>query len=123
MNIVEAGAYRIQGSLSKGQIRVDLGEDAAQDPEAVVTLILDQVDLKCEVAPAILFMNVYECDNEWSTETAGSQVDTTAAGANLVIADDSANQVTGSYVARIYKDNAEEKKLWKQDGVSVTTIN
>ncbi len=116
VNIVEAGVYRLQGSLSKGQIRVNLGEDAAEDPEAVVTLILDETEISCEVAPAILFLNVYECDNDWSVETAGSEVDTTKAGANLVIADDSVNRVNGSYVARIYKDKEGEKKLWKQDG-------
>ena len=116
VNIAEAGTYRLQGSLSKGQIRVDLGEEASKDPEAVVTLILDETQITCEVAPAILFLNVYECDNGWSVETAGSTVDTTEAGANLVIADDSVNQVNGSYVARIYKDAEGEKKLWKQDG-------
>ncbi len=116
VNITQPGTYRIQGSLEKGQIRVDLGEKAKTDPEAVVTLILDGVDLTCEVAPAILFLNVYECDSDWSTETASSAVDTSKAGANLVIADDSVNQITGSHVARIYKDGGQEKKLWKQDG-------
>ncbi len=116
VNIAEAGTYRIQGSLSKGQIRVDLGEEAKENPGATATLILDGVDLRCEVAPAILFLNVYECDYGWSAESAGSVVDTAAAGANLVIADDSVNQITGSHVAKIYKDGGEEKKLWKQDG-------
>ena len=116
VNITKPGTYRLQGSLPKGQIRVDLGESASTNPEAVVTLILDETRITCEVAPAILFLNVYECDNEWSTETAASTVDTTKAGANLVIADDSINQVNGSYVARIYKDAEGEKKLWKQDG-------
>ena len=116
VNITEAGTYRISGSLEKGQIRVDLGEEAETDPEAVVTLILDNVEIQCEVAPAIVFMNVYECDNEWSAEAAGSEVNTEAAGANLVIADGSTNEVTGSHVARIFEDVAEEKKLWKQDG-------
>lgn len=116
VNITEAGKYRISGLLSKGQIRVDLGEEAATDPEAVVTLILDDVQIQCDVAPAILFMNVYECDNGWTAETADANVDTSAAGANLIIADGSTNNVTGSHVARIFKDNTEEKKLWKQDG-------
>ncbi len=116
VNIAQAGTYRIQGNLSRGQIKVDLGEGAANDPQAVVTLILDEVDITCEVAPAILFLNVYECDQDWSVETADSLVDTSAAGANLVIADDSVSRVNGSHVARIYKDTDEEKKLWKQDG-------
>lgn len=115
INITEAGTYRICGKLSEGQIRVDLGEEAVTNPEAVVTLVLDNVDISCSVAPAVLFMNVYECDGEWSTETATSDVDTSAAGANIVIADSSINSISGSHVAKIFKDNADEKKLWKQD--------
>lgn len=116
VNITEAGIYRISGVLSRGQIRVDLGEEAFDNPEAVVTLILDGVDITCEVAPAILFLSVYECDHDWSEDTAASDVDTSAAGANLVLAEGSVNEVNGSYVARIYKDAEGEKKLWKQDG-------
>lgn len=116
VNITESGAYSVSGTLSAGQIRVDLGEDAFDDPEAVVTLVLDGVDITCDVAPAVLFLNVFECDNAWSTESATSEVDTAAAGANVIINDDTVNTVNGSHVARIYKDTAEEKKLWKQDG-------
>lgn len=125
LNITEAGTYRISGKLSEGQIRVDLGEDAYSNPDAVVTLILDNADISCSIAPAILFMNVYECDGDWSTETAGSSVDTSAAGANIIIEDGSVNRVNGSHVAKIYKDNADEKKLWKQDGAfySYMSIN
>ena len=116
VNITEPGAYRVTGKLSAGQIRIDLGEDAKEDPNAVVELILDNVDITCTVAPAILFLNVYECDGDWSTETAKAEVDTTNAGANLILAENSKNTVNGSYVARIYKDKEGEKKLWKQDG-------
>lgn len=114
VNITAPGAYRLSGTLSAGQIRVDLGENAQDDPEAVVELILDGADITCTVAPAILFQNVYECDGSWSEETAAAQADTTAAGASLILAGD--NTVTGSHVARIYQDNDKEKKLWKQDG-------
>jgi len=116
VNITQSGTYRLQGQLDLGQVRVDLGEQAAEDPAAVVTLILNGTDITCEVAPAVVFMNVYECDNGWSTETATSVVDTSAAGANIIIADGSINNINGSHVARIYKDTGEEKKLWKQDG-------
>ena len=116
INITQPGTYRLTGELTKGQVRVDLGEDAFTTPEAVVTLVLDNADITCEVAPAILFSNVYECDNEWTAETAKSDVDTSAAGANLVIADGSENNINGSHVAKIFKDNADGKKLWKQDG-------
>ena len=116
VNITQPGTYRISGSMEKGQIRVDLGEDAFENPEAVVTLILDGLDINCDVAPAILFLNVYECDNQWSVETASSNVDTAATGANLIIADGSVNNIDGGHVAKIFKDNNDEKKLWKQDG-------
>ena len=77
-------------------------------------LILDNADITCTVAPAILFQNVYECDGKWSEDTAKAEVDTTKAGANLIL--EGENAVSGSYVARIYKDKEGEKKLWKQDG-------
>ena len=116
VNITQPGTYRISGTMEKGQIRVDLGEDAFENPEAVVTLVLDGADIHCDVAPAILFLNVYECDNQWSADTAGADVDTAAAGANLIIADGTVNNIDGGHVARIYKDTPDEKKLWKQDG-------
>ena len=116
VNITAPGNYRLRGKLDKGQIRIDLGEEAYEDPNAVVTLILDGVEITCDVAPAILFQNVYECDGQWSVDSPKSDVDTAAAGANLILAEGSENTVTGSHVARIYKDKEGEKKLWKQDG-------
>lgn len=116
VNITEPGAYSLSGTLSAGQIRVDLGEDAFDDPEAVVTLVLDGMDITCDVAPAVLFLNVFECDNAWSTESATSEVDTAAAGANVVINDGTVNTVNGGHVARINQDTEEGKKLWRQDG-------
>lgn len=116
VNITEPGTYVLSGKLSAGQIRVDLGEDAEEDPTAVVNLILNNVDITCTVAPAILFLNVYECDGDRDEDTAKPDVDTSAAGANLVLASESENTVNGSYVAKIYKDKKGEKKLWKQDG-------
>lgn len=122
VTITQAGTYRISGKLSYGQIAVDLGENAVTDPAAVVTLILDNVDLNCDIAPAIIFYNVYECGDA-DAETGGI-VDTTAAGANVVIADDSTNYVTGANVAKIYKDGTEEK-LHKYDGAlySIRSMN
>jgi len=103
VHITKAGTYRLKGSLSKGQIAVDLGEDAKEDPNAIVTLVLDNVDITCTVAPAIIFYNVYESES------------TDAAGANVYIEDGSKNTINGSYVAKIYKDGTE-KKLHKYDG-------
>ena len=114
VNITAPGAYRVTGKLSKGQIRIDLGEAAYDDPNAVVELILENADITCTVAPAILFQNVYECDGNWSAETAKPAVDTTQAGAKLIL--EGSNTVTGSHVAKIFKDKEGEKKLWKQDG-------
>lgn len=114
VNITAPGAYRVSGTLSAGQIRVDLGDDAYDDPDAVVELILENADITCTVAPAILFLNTYECDGNWSAETASADVDTANAGANLIL--EGQNTVSGSHVARIYKDAEGEKKLWKQDG-------
>ena len=61
IHITEPGRYVLSGKLSLGQIAVDLGENAVENPESVVTLILNGVDITCTVAPAIIFYNVYEC--------------------------------------------------------------
>ncbi len=124
VHIAQPGTYVLSGKLSKGQIAVDLGEGAEENPEAVVTLILGGVDITCTVAPAVIFYNVYECG---STENPSKDVDTSAAGANVVVADGTENTVNGSYVARIYKPDSvvlnedgtaveDAKKLHKYDG-------
>lgn len=124
VTIRQPGTYRVSGVLSAGQLAIDLGEDARTDPDAVVTLILDGVNITCTVAPAILFYNVYECDTQWvscqenGTEdeyNAPSAVDTSSAGANIILADDSANTIQGSHVARIYQEDAKET-LHEYDG-------
>ena len=124
IHIAKAGTYSVSGKLSKGQIAIDLGEEAKDDPEAIVNLILNGVDINCDVAPGIIFYNVYECSKS-DVETATAVVDTMNAGANLILADESKNYVSGSYVAKIYKSvelNKEEteiidsKKLHKYDG-------
>ncbi len=112
VTITEPGEYLIMGEL-KGQLAVDLGEEAKTDPEAVVTLIFGGANITCEIAPAVIFYNVYECAEG---KTANKDVDISNAGANVVIADNSESNINGSYVAKIYKDNAEEEKLHKYDG-------
>ncbi len=123
LHIAQPGTYEISGTLSQGQIAIDLGDDAKDNESAVVNLILNNVDITCDVAPAIIFYNVYECGNR-SEENATKDVDTSKAGANVIIADNSINNVNGSYVAKIYKSyelNAEgtevidSKKLHKYD--------
>ena len=124
VHITQPGTYRLSGRLSAGQIAVDLGENAKEDTSAVVTLILDGADITCTVAPAIIFYRVYECGSA-DTETASETVDTSRAGANVVLADGSENTLNGSYVARIYKsytlsedgtEVVDNKKLHKYDG-------
>ena len=114
VTITQPGTYRVSGTLSLGQLAVDLGEDAEEDPEAVVTLILDGADITCTVAPAVIFYNVYECASG-DEEDASPAVDTSAAGANVVLSDGSVNNITGSYVARIYEEGTTDK-LHKYDG-------
>ncbi len=125
VHIAKAGQYVLSGKLTKGQIAVDLGDDAEDDPNAVVTLVLNGVDITCEVAPAVIFYNVYECGSK-EESTATKDVDLTAAGARVILANNSENKVNGSYVARIYKPGtveltedgttvADAKKLHKYD--------
>lgn len=136
VHITKPGTYELSGTISKGQIAVDLGKESVEDPEAVVTLILNNLDITCTVAPAVIFYNVYECFGDATEENAVKDVDTSAAGANVIIADDSVNTVNGSYVARIYKPDSVElsedgktvkdaKKLHKYDAAfySKRTMN
>ena len=115
VTIIKPGTYVLSGKLSAGQIAVDLGEDAEEDPEAVVTLVLNGVDVTCTVAPAIIFYNVYECGSD-DAETATRNVDTSAAGANVYINGGTENNICGSYVARIYKP---ESVVLSADGTEV----
>ena len=126
VHITQPGTYALSGTLSAGQIAVDLGEDAEDDPAAVVTLILNGVDITCTVAPTVIFYSVYECGST-DEDTASETVDTSAAGANVLIADGTINNVTGSYVARIYDPDSvvlsedgmtveDSEKLHKYDG-------
>ena len=126
VHITKAGRYALSGKLSFGQIAIDLGKNASEDTEAVVTLILDGIDVTCTVAPAVIFYNVYECGST-DEEKATKDVDLTNAGANVLIPDGTVNTVNGSYVARIYKPESvqlsedgtkveDAKKLHKYDG-------
>ena len=103
VHITQPGTYRLSGKLSRGQIAVDLGEDAKNDPDAVVTLILDGAEITCEVAPAVIFYRVYECGD---TDEATKDVDTSAAGAVVTLADGTyAYSKLASYSAVTYATN------------------
>jgi len=123
VHITEPGNYVLSGKLSAGQIAIDLGDGAKKDTNAVVTLILNGVDITCSVAPGVIFYNVYECGDD-DAEDASMEVNTSKAGANVIIADGSENFVNGSYVARIYESVEldetgtkiiDSKKLHKYD--------
>ena len=126
VHITKPGQYIISGTLSRGQIAVDLGENAAKNPSSVVNLVLMNVDITCTVAPAIIFYNVYECGSKVE-ETATANVDTSSAGANIIVPVRTNNTIHGSYVAKIYKPDSvvlnedgtqvqDAKKLHKYDG-------
>lgn len=123
--ITEPGTYELSGSLDAGQIFVDLGDATKKEEEAVANIILNNVDISCTVAPAIIFYRTYECDYDTEAEDAKMDVDTSAAGANLILAEGSKNKIYGSYVAEIYEECElnedgtkvlDAKKLHKFDG-------
>ena len=86
VRITEPGGYVLTGQLTEGQIAVDLGENAKDDPDAVVYLVLDDAEITCRTAPAILFDNVYECGEPGLP-----------AGANLILKEGTENLVVGSH--------------------------
>ena len=125
VHITEPGTYEISGTLDAGQIFVDLGDGTKDEKEAVATVILNNADITCTVAPAIFFYRTYECAENVEEEDATMDVDLSTAGANLVLAKGSINKVQGSYVAEIYEScelNKNEtkvkdsKRLHKYDG-------
>ncbi len=128
LHITQPGTYVLEGQWH-GQINIDLGDEDEiyADPTQKVTLILNGVDITCTVAPGVVFYSVYECDNAWEDADSYSQnVNTANAGANVVLADGTVNNVSGTNVFRIlktkYKDENDtarypaQKKSWKQDG-------
>ncbi|MCD8026733.1 MAG: carbohydrate-binding domain-containing protein, partial [Clostridiales bacterium] len=126
LHITEAGTYILEGEWH-GQIWIDLGDDAFDDETCKVNIILNGVDVTCTVAPSLVFANVYECDNTWEDQTSWSyDVDTTEAGANVIIADDTENNFSGTNIFRVLKTKfkssddtstgAAQKKRLKIDG-------
>ena len=91
------------------------------DPKAVVTLILDNVDVTCTVAPALIFYNVYECDRafvaydneEDPAYQSSAIVDTTAAG----------DTFNGAFVTALAEGMSQEEAIAfgnKAASISVT---
>ena len=126
VHITKPGQYILSGTLSKGQIAVDLGEKAHENPSAKVNLVLMNAAITCTVAPAIIFYNVYECGSKLET-LARADVNTAKAGANIILPNGTRSAVSGSYVAKIYKPDSvvlsedgtevlDAEKLHKYDG-------
>lgn len=128
LHITKAGTYVLMGEWN-GQIKVNLGDkdDIFADENAKVTLVLNGVTVNCSVASGIVFESVYECDNTWEDKEKYSvDVDTQNAGANIIIADDTENSITGTNTFRMlktkYKDEDSkdeiktQKKARKLDG-------
>ena len=104
IHITKAGTYELSGDLF-GQIAVDLGVDSKRDENAIVTLVLNNVSLECSVASAICVYNVYECG---SYDSNTPDVSTEKAGINIVLSDNSINNIKGSYVTGIFKPGSIE---------------
>ena len=124
LHITQPGEYILEGEWN-GQIYIDLGDkdECFTDESKKVTLIMNGVDVNCTVAPSVVFYSLYECDNEWeSRTTAVSSVDTSAAGARVVLVDGTENNFAGANVFRILKPKYKkegsdvQKKYYKQDG-------
>ena len=135
LHITQAGTYILEGEWH-GQIWIDLGDtdDTFADESAKVTVILNGVDVTCTVAPALVFYSVYECDNTWEDQSTWShKVDTTDAGANVIIADGTVNNFCGENIYRMlkttYKDGQEgksvpvQKKMRKLDGAFYSYVS
>lgn len=121
VTITQPGTYRVTGTLSAGQIAVDLGEKARTDASAVVNLILDQASITCTVAPAIIVYNAYECGST-NLGSASAQQDTSAAGFNLLLADGTESNVSGSYVAKIYQSGTTQA-LYQYDAAIESAVS
>lgn len=137
LHITQAGTYILEGEWH-GQIWIDLGDtdDTFADESAKVTIILNGVDVTCTVAPALVFYSVYECDNTWEEQTSWqATVDTSNAGANVIIADGTVNNFTGSNIYRMlkatYKSGGSsfaqsvklQKKMRKLDGAFYSYVS
>ena len=131
LHITQPGTYVLEGEWH-GQIWIDLGDtdDTFTDESAKVTLILNGVDVTCTVAPALVFYSVYECDNTWEDQDQWSaDVDTSDAGARVVLADGTENSFSGTNIYRIlktkYKDDTQtaQKKRLKLDGAFYSYVS
>lgn len=108
------------------------------DNTQTVTLVLNGINIKCTVAPGLIFYKAYEIDgndyedsgNTISYNTA-STLNFDNAGSKIIIADDSTNTVIGSHVAKCYKYTVNEdgsitvtkEKRAKYDGAFYSKVS
>ena len=131
LHITQPGEYILEGSWN-GQIIVDLGDkdECFADESKKVTLIMNGVNVNCTVAPSVIFYRLYECDYAWESRTEPiSSVDTTGAGARVVLADGTENSFSGANVFRLLKPQDQndsskaQKKLYKADGAFYSCVS
>ena len=122
LHINKAGEYILEGEWV-GQVWIDLGEDAFSDETKKVTLIMNGVSIDCDVAPGVVFYNVYESDNNWEEkEEHSNSIDISDAGAKIILVDGKENNIGGANVYRMLKaeykneEKRTQKKRWKMDG-------
>ncbi len=135
LHITKAGEYILSGSWD-GQVLIDLGDEDENftDSQSKVTLILNGADINCTVAPGIIFRDIYECDNAWEErEDHSTDIDTTNAGANVILVDGTTNNISGKNIYRMLKtkykeeDSADavkvQKKLRKTDAAFYSYVS
>ena len=93
VNITKGGTYTITGNATNTQVAINVDDDEE------VNLILNNVDLTCKTAPAIIIYNALD------EEKAGT------AGVTITLADNSTNTITGSHIPKnsTYTVNGESK--------------
>lgn len=142
LHIQEPGTYKLSGTWH-GQIWVDVGKNNK------ITLVLNGVEVSCDVGPAIVFYKAYECEpyDDEAADTAKEAAELTAtasfdvedltiedAGVLVVLADGKTNKFTGSNTPRMLttaiksdastidgSDYKQQKKRYKLDGAFHST--
>lgn len=104
IHITDGGVYTISGTATNTQIVVD-----AEDSDEV-ELILNNVDITCKTAPAILIYNAL--DNEKAGE----------AGVKITLEDGTLNKITGSHIPKnsTYTENGETKSYDKKYDAAIS---
>ena len=132
LHITGEGVYMLQGTWH-GQIWIEAGKKE-------VALILNGVEVSCDVAPALVFRKTYECGHA-DTYDPDADDDVTAAavralmvansddvgayvaekaGAVVLISDDTTNSFTGANVYRILKPTSKDSTVTQINGTDIS---